>query len=74
MQRRGLHSFPSPAVVVALVELVLCEELVHLWVAGLLRYAASDPLLDPLCTGIAATHIFHLPQVGGCRGCHTRHS
>ena len=45
---RVLHSFPSPAVVVALVELVLGDQLVQLWVAGLLRYAAGDPLLDPL--------------------------
>ena len=42
---RVLHSFPSPAVVVALVELVLGDQLVQLWV---LRYAAVDPLLDPL--------------------------
>ena len=46
-EERVLHPFLSLAILVALVVLVFGDQLVQLWVAGLLRDTAGDSLLDP---------------------------
>ena len=58
LQRVMNVSFPSPAVVVALV---LGDQLVQLKVAGLLRYAAGDPLLDPRGSPSQGPHLSEPP-------------
>ena len=42
-----LHPFPLLAILVALVVVVIGDQLVELWVAGVLGDAAGDSLLDP---------------------------